>query len=140
MNLSVSVFHQIQKQLTTRHSKELYMSKLKGKVAVVTGASKGIGAAIAKSLAAEGASVVVNYASSKAGADKVVAAIIAAGGKAVAVGGDVSKAEEAQGIVDAAIKNYGRLDVLVSNSGVYEYVPLESITVESFHKLFNINV
>ena len=95
------------------------MSKLTGKVAVVTGASKGIGAAIAKSLAAEGASVVVNYASSKAGADAVVAAITAAGGKAVAVPGDVSKAAEAHGIIEAAIKNYGRLDILVNNSGVY---------------------
>ena len=99
------------------------MSKLTGKVAVVTGASKGIGAAIAKSLAAEGASVVVNYASSKAGADAVVSAITAAGGKAVAVGGDVSKAAEAQGIIDAAIKNFGRLDILVNNSGVYEFAP-----------------
>jgi 3-oxoacyl-[acyl-carrier protein] reductase len=116
------------------------MSKLKGKVAVVTGASKGIGAAIAKALAAEGASVVVNYASSKAGADKVVAAITAAGGKAVAVGGDVSKAAEAQGLIAAAIKNYGRLDILVNNSGVYEFSPIESVTEESFHKLFNINV
>jgi 3-oxoacyl-[acyl-carrier protein] reductase len=116
------------------------MSKLKGKVAVVTGASKGIGAAIAKALAAEGASVVVNYASSKAGADKVVAAITAAGGTAVAVGGDVSKAAEAQGLIAAAIKNYGRLDILVNNSGVYEFAPIESVTEESFHKLFNINV
>jgi len=116
------------------------MSKLKGKVAVVTGASKGIWAAIAKSLAAEGASVVVNYASSKAGADKVVAAITAAGGKAVAVGGDVSKAAEAQGIIAAAIKNYGRLDILVNNSGVYEFSPIGDITEESFHRLFNINV
>jgi len=116
------------------------MSKLSGKVAVVTGASKGIGAAIAKSLAAEGASVVVNYASSKAGADTVVAAITAEGGKAVAVGGDVSKAAEAQGIVDAAIQNYGRLDILVNNSGVYEFAPLEAVTVESFHRQFNINV
>jgi len=116
------------------------MSKLTGKVAVVTGASKGIGAAIAKSLAAEGASVVVNYASSKAGADTVVAAITAAGGKAVAVPGDVSKAAEAQGIIEAAIKNYGRLDILVNNSGVYELAPIDAITEEHFHRHFNINV
>jgi len=116
------------------------MSKLTGKVAVVTGASKGIGAAIAKSLAAEGASVVVNYASSKAGADKVVADITAAGGKAVAVHGDVSKAAEAQGIIDAAIKNYKRLDILVNNSGVYEFAPIEAFTEEQFHRIFNINV
>lgn len=116
------------------------MGKLTGKVAVVTGASKGIGAGIAKALAAEGASVVVNYASSKAGADTVVAAITAAGGKAVAAGGDVSKAAEAQGIIDAAIKNFGRLDILVNNSGIYEFAPLEAITEEQFHKSFNINV
>ncbi len=116
------------------------MSKLAGKVAVVTGASKGIGAGIAKALAAEGASVVVNYASSKAGADAVVKSITAAGGKAVAVGGDVSKAAEAQGIIDAAIKNYGRLDILVNNSGVYEFAPIEAVTEEQFHKIFNINV
>jgi 3-oxoacyl-[acyl-carrier protein] reductase len=116
------------------------MAKLNGKVAVVTGASKGIGAGIAKALAAEGASVVVNYASSKAGADAVVSTIKAAGGKAVAVGGDVSKAADAEGIIDVAIKNYGRLDILVNNSGVYEFAPLEKVTEEEFHRTFNINV
>lgn len=116
------------------------MGILKGKVAVVTGASKGIGAGIAKALAAEGASVVVNYASSKAGADTVVAAITKTGGKAVAVGGDVSNAAEAQGIIDAAIKNYGRLDILVNNSGVYEFGAVDAITEAQFHRLFNINV
>jgi 3-oxoacyl-[acyl-carrier protein] reductase len=116
------------------------MSKLTGKVAVVTGASKGIGAAIAKSLAAEGASVVVNYSSSKSGADAVVSAIKAGGGRAVAVHGDVSKAAEAQGIIDAAINNFGRLDVLVNNSGVYEFSPIESFTEEHYNKIFNVNV
>lgn len=116
------------------------MSKLSGKVAIVTGASKGIGAAIAKALAAAGASVVVNYASSKAGADNVVAAIAKAGGKAIAVGGDVSKAAEAQGLVAAAVKNYGRVDILVNNSGVFAFAPLEAVTEEEFHRHFNINV
>jgi 3-oxoacyl-[acyl-carrier protein] reductase len=116
------------------------MSKLTGKVAVVTGASKGIGAAIAKALAAEGASVVVNYASSKAGADKTVDEISKAGGQAVAVGGDVSKAAEAQGIIAAAIKHFGRLDILVNNSGIYEFGAIEAISEEHFHKQFNINV
>ncbi|HXJ41495.1 MAG TPA: glucose 1-dehydrogenase [Bryobacteraceae bacterium] len=116
------------------------MSKLKGKVAVVTGGSKGIGAAIAKSLAAEGASVVVNYASDKAGSDATVAAIKAAGGTAVAVHGDVSKSAQAEGIIQAAIKNYGRLDILVNNSGIYEFGPIEGFTEASFHRMFNTNV
>jgi 3-oxoacyl-[acyl-carrier protein] reductase len=116
------------------------MHPLTGKVAIVTGASKGIGAAIAQSLAAAGAAVVVNYASTKAGADTVVSAITAAGGKAVAVGGDVSKAAEAQGLVAAALKNYGRLDILVNNSGVYEFSSIETFTEEQFHRQFNVNV
>lgn len=116
------------------------MSKLKGKVAVVTGASKGIGAAIARAYGAEGASVVVNYASSKAGADAVVNDIVKAGGKAVAVQGDVSKAADAQAIIDSAIKHYGRLDILVNNSGVYDFAPIEAITEEHYDKQFNVNV
>jgi 3-oxoacyl-[acyl-carrier protein] reductase len=116
------------------------MSKLSGKVAIVTGASKGIGAAIAKRLAADGASVVVNYASSKEGADAVVASITKTGGKAVAVKGDVSKLGDAQAIADSAVKSFGRLDILVNNSGVYEFGALEEITEEHFHRQFNINV
>jgi 3-oxoacyl-[acyl-carrier protein] reductase len=116
------------------------MSKLQGKVAVVTGASKGIGAGIAKALAAEGAAVVVNYASSKAGADAVVADITAKNGRAIAVGGNVSKAADAQGIVNAAMETYGRLDILVNNSGVYEFGAIEDITEEHFHRQFNVNV
>ncbi|HEY0198238.1 MAG TPA: glucose 1-dehydrogenase [Rhodanobacter sp.] len=116
------------------------MSKLQGKAAIVTGASKGIGAAIAKSLAAAGASVIVNYASSRAGADAVVAEIQAAGGKAVAVQGDVSKTAGAKAIVDAAIEHFGKLDILVNNSGVYEFASIEDITEEHFHKQFDVNV
>ena len=116
------------------------MSKLTDKVAVVTGASKGIGAAIAKALAAEGASVVVNYASSKSGADAVVTTITKAGGVAIAVMGDISKAADAQGLVDAAIKSFGRLDILVNNSGVHESMPVEAVTEESLHHIFNVNV
>ncbi|WP_431320222.1 glucose 1-dehydrogenase [Rhizobium sp. YTU87027] len=116
------------------------MGKLAGKVAVVTGGSKGIGAAIARALAAEGAQVVVNYASSKAGADAVVETITAAGGKAIAVQGDVSKAEQAQGLVDAAVKEFGQLDVLVNNSGVYEFAPIEQVTEEQYRRMFDVNV
>jgi 3-oxoacyl-[acyl-carrier protein] reductase len=118
----------------------MHMSKLAGKVAVVTGASKGIGAAIAKALAAEGASVVVNYASSKAGADAVVAAIAQAGGKAVAIEGDVSTTAGAQGVIEGAIKAYGHLDVLVNNSGVYEFAAIGDVTEAQFHRHFNVNV
>jgi len=116
------------------------MSKLNGKVAVVTGASKGIGAGIAKALAAEGASVVVNYASSKAGADRVVAAIVKAGGQAVAVQGDVSKATDVTRIFAETKKAFGRLDVLVNNAAIYQFAPLEQISEEHFDRQFDINV
>ncbi len=116
------------------------MSKLKNKVAVVTGASKGIGAGIAKSLAAEGASVVVNYSSSKAGADRVVAEIVKKGGKAVAVQGDVSKTADVQRLFAETQKAFGTLDVLVNNAGVYEFAALGEITEEQFHRQFNTNV
>jgi 3-oxoacyl-[acyl-carrier protein] reductase len=116
------------------------MSTLQGKVAVVTGASKGIGAAIAKKLAEDGAAVVVNYSSSKSGADAVVSAIEKNGGKAVAVQGDVSKAADAKRIVDTAIEKFGKLDVLVNNSGIYEFGAIEDLDEASFHKQFNTNV
>lgn len=116
------------------------MSKLANKVAVVTGASKGIGAGIAKGLAAEGAKVVVNYASSKEGADRVVAEITSKGGKAIAVQGDVAKAADVQRIFAETKKAFGRLDVLVNNAGVYKFAPLEEITEELFHWHFNTNV
>jgi 3-oxoacyl-[acyl-carrier protein] reductase len=114
--------------------------KLTGKVAVVTGASKGIGAAIARHLAAEGASVVVNYASSKTGADQVVAEINGAGGRAVAVQGDVSKKADIERLFAETKQAFGQLDVLVNNAGIYEFAPLEQITEEHFHKQFNLNV
>lgn len=116
------------------------MSKLTGKVAVVTGASKGIGASIAEHLAAEGASVVVNYSASKAGADAVVKKITAKGGKAIAVQGDVSKQEDINRLFAETKSAYGKLDILVNNAGVYEFAPLEAITADHFHKQFNLNV
>jgi 3-oxoacyl-[acyl-carrier protein] reductase len=116
------------------------MSKLQGKVAIVTGASKGIGASIAKHLAAEGAAVVVNYAASKAGADRVVAEILSGGGQAVAVQADVAKPEDVRRLFAETERVFGRLDVLVNNAGVYEYLPLEAITAEHLHRLFSVNV
>ncbi|WP_415327350.1 SDR family NAD(P)-dependent oxidoreductase [Chryseobacterium sp. MMS23-Vi53] len=116
------------------------MSKLTNKIAVITGASKGIGAAIAKQFAAEGAKVVVNYASSKEGADKVVKAIIDNGGEAVAIQGDVSKKEDVIRLFEETKNAFGGLDVLVNNAGIYDYLPVEQITEESFHNQFNINV
>lgn len=114
--------------------------KLGGKVAVVTGASKGIGAAIAKQLGADGASVVVNYASSKAGADKVVNEITSQGGKAIAVQGDMAKKSDIGRLFAETKKQYGQVDVLVNNAGIYEFAPLDQITEEHFHKQFDLNV
>jgi 3-oxoacyl-[acyl-carrier protein] reductase len=116
------------------------MSKLQGKVAVVTGASKGIGASIAKHLAAEGAKVVVNYSSSKEGADRVVAEITRSGGAAIAVGANVAKKSDIDRLFAETKKAFGRLDVLVNNAGIFEFLPLEAITEEHFHKQFNLNV
>lgn len=114
--------------------------KLAGKVAVVTGASKGIGADIAKHLAAEGAAVIVNYASSKDDADHVVDEIAKRGGTAVAVQGNVAKKSEVVGLFAAAKKAFGKIDILVNNAGVYEFLPLEDITEENFHRHFDTNV
>ena len=116
------------------------MGQLTGKVAVVTGASKGIGASIAEHFAAAGAKVVVNYSSSKEGADKVVANIKAKGGEAIAVQANVAKEAEIEKLFAETKKVYGRLDVLVNNAGVYEFMPLENITPEHFHKQFDLNV
>jgi 3-oxoacyl-[acyl-carrier protein] reductase len=116
------------------------MSDLKGKVAVVTGASKGIGAGIAKSFAAAGASVVVNYASSKEGAERVVNEITASGGKAIAVQGDVAKADDVKRIFAETKKKYGKLDILVNNAGVYAFAPLEDVNEQEFNRQFNTNV
>jgi 3-oxoacyl-[acyl-carrier protein] reductase len=116
------------------------MTKLANKVAVITGASKGIGAGIAKSLAAAGASVVVNYASAKAGADQVVAEITANGGKAIAVQGNVSNADDVTRLFDETNKAFGPVDILVNNAGVYKFGAIEEISAEDFHWQFNTNV
>jgi 3-oxoacyl-[acyl-carrier protein] reductase len=116
------------------------MNRLRNKVALVTGASKGIGAAIAEHLGAEGAAVVVNYASSKAGADAVVKRIVEREGKAVAVQADVSKPEDIKRLLAETKAKFGKLDILVNNAGIYEFAPLEGVTPEHFHKQFNLNV
>ncbi len=115
-------------------------NRLQGKVALVTGASKGIGAEIAAHLAAEGAAVAVNYSASKQAADHVVAEIVGKGGKAVAIHGNLTDAQNAQGLVAETVKAFGAIDILVNNAGVYEFAPLESITAEHFHRQFNLNV
>jgi 3-oxoacyl-[acyl-carrier protein] reductase len=114
------------------------MSRLAGKVAVVTGASKGIGASIAEHLAAEGASVVVNYSSSKTGGDAVVKRITAQGGNAIAVQGDVSKPQDIARLFAETKAAYGKVDILVNNAGIYEFAPLEAVTAEHFHKQFDL--
>lgn len=114
--------------------------KLAGRVAVVTGASKGIGASIAEHLAAEGAAVVVNYASSKAGAEKVVGRIVDQGGRAIAVQADVSQPADIERLFAETKQAFGKLDILVNNAGVYEFAPIEDVTPEHFHKQFDLNV
>ena len=114
--------------------------KLQGKVAIVTGASKGIGAAIARYLAAEGAAVVVNYSSSKQGADRVVEEIKSKGGQAVAVQANLSKPAEVERLFAEAKKSFDKLDILVNNAGIYDFAPLENVTPEHFHKQFDLNV
>lgn len=116
------------------------MAKLAGKIAVVTGASKGIGAGIAKELATQGATVVVNYASSKEGADKVVSEIVAAGGKAVAIGGSVAVAGDIDALFESVKQQFGKVDILVNNAGVYSFAPLDLITEEEIDRIFNTNV
>lgn len=127
-------------ELSEQFEQEMKMGKLANKVAVVTGASKGIGAGIAKALAAEGAAVVVNYASSKEGADRVVKEIRTNDGKAIAVQGDVAKAADVERIFAETKKAFGKVDVLVNNAGVYQFSPLENVTEEEFHRQFGTNV
>ena len=116
------------------------MNKLADKVAVVTGASKGIGAEIARELAAAGAAVIVNYATSRDAADRVVADIMGSGGKAVAIQGDVAKARDVERLFAEANSAFGHIDILVNNAGIYEFTPLEAVSEEEFHRLFNTNV
>ena len=116
------------------------MAKLEGKLAVVTGASKGIGASIAVQLAREGAAVIVNYASSKAGADRVVGEITGSGGRAVAVQADLAKEADVRRLFAESKRAFGRLDILVNNAGIYEFAPLEDSTAAQFHKMFDLNV
>ncbi len=116
------------------------MNKLKGKVAVVTGASKGIGAGIAKALAGEGAAVVVNYATSREGADKVVRDIVAKGGRAAAIAGDVSKSADVERLFAETRMAFGPVDILVNNAGVYQFAPIEEVSEDEFHRQFNTNV
>ena len=114
--------------------------KLNGKVALITGASKGIGAGIAKQFGAEGAAVVVNYASDKQGADRVVDEISKGGGKAIAIQGNVARKADVERLFAEAEKVFGKLDILVNNAGVYEFVPLEQVTEQQFHRMFDTNV
>ena len=143
-NISLFLFELQVSESSTKPQKRIIMStnsnKLSGKVAVVTGASKGIGASIAKHLAAEGAAVVVNYATSKAGADKVVAEITSSGGKAIAIQADVAKKTDIDRMFAKTKAAFGQLDILVNNAGIYDMVPLEAITEEHFHKQFDLNV
>lgn len=114
--------------------------RLKDKVALVTGASKGIGASIAKYLAAEGAAVVVNFSTSKEGADRVVAEIVSKGGKAIAIQANVALQADIKRLIEETVKNFGKIDILVNNAEIYEFAPLEDITAEHFHKMFDLNV
>jgi 3-oxoacyl-[acyl-carrier protein] reductase len=136
----VTKIHNAGLTLWLRNQKTENMNQLKNKVAVVTGASKGIGASIAKYFAAEGAKVIVNYASGKEGADNVVKEITGLGGSALAVQADVSKEADVARLFEAAKDAFGTLDILVNNAGIYQYAPIEQLSQESFHQQFNINV
>src|SRR5437868_9243815 len=139
--LSMADSHKFERQnIRKKGRKRMKNGKLSGKVAVVTGASKGIGAGIAKHLATEGAAVVVNYASSKEDADKVVDEISKRGGKAIAIQGDVAKKKDIERLFAEGKKSFGKIDILVNNAGVYDFKPLEEVTETEFHREFNTNV